>query len=86
VLDQAPLAGGVYLVQYEFMSAGACRATCQRLLAGSDGSLLATECGPGEPPTTGSIPDAAAQSARSSVGTSGGETTTSTPRSDEFGD
>jgi hypothetical protein len=88
-LDHAPLAGGVYLVQYEFMGNGACRATCQRLLSGADGALVATACGPGEPPTGGTVPiasewaaedeDAADEGSDGSfvTGTSGGESTTS---------
>ena len=92
-IDQTPLAGAVYLVQYEFMANGVCRATCQRLLSGADGSLLATACGAGEPPTTGMVPlasewaaedEAAAESGESAEddgsfvsGTSGGEAPTS---------
>lgn len=89
-LDHAPLAGGVYLVQYEFMANGVCRATCQRLLSGADGALVATECGAGEPPTGGTVPlasewaaDDEAAAADGSTddgsfvsGTSGGESTT----------
>jgi hypothetical protein len=52
-LVQTPLAGAVYLVQYELVANGVCQASCQRLLAGPGGGLLATECGANEP-----IPDA----------------------------
>jgi hypothetical protein len=90
-MDQTPLAGAVYLVQYEFMANGVCRATCQRLLSGADGSLLATACGSGEPATTGSVPlasewaaDDAAEAESGTTddgsfvsGTSGGEATSS---------
>lgn len=55
-LDQMPLAGAVYLVQYEFMANDACRATCQRLLSDASGALVATACGAGEPATGGSVP------------------------------
>lgn len=73
-LDQMPLAGGVYLVQYEFMANGVCRATCQRLLTGADGALLATECGAGEPATGGSVPIASEWAAADAdAAASGGE-------------
>lgn len=48
-LDQAPLAGAVYLVQYEFMGVNQCRATCQRLVQSGDGSTGAIDCGQNEP-------------------------------------
>lgn len=58
-LPQTPLAGAVYLVQYEFIANGVCRATCQRLLAGPGGSLLAGECGANEPIPDEAVPPAA---------------------------
>lgn len=58
-MPQTPLAGAVYLVQYEFIANGACQATCQRLLAGPGGGLLATECGVSEPIPDGLVPAAA---------------------------
>lgn len=51
-MPQTPLAGAVYLVQYEFIANGVCQATCQRLLAGPNGGTVAVECGVSEP-----IPD-----------------------------
>jgi hypothetical protein len=55
-MPQTPLAGAVYLVQYELIGNGACRATCQRLVAGPGGSPLAVECGAGEPMPEASVP------------------------------
>lgn len=72
-LDHRPLAGGVYLVQYEFMANGVCRASCQRLLSGPDGALLATECGAGEPPTGGVVPVASEWAADDEDAATGGD-------------
>lgn len=55
-LDQAPLAGAVYLVQYEFAGVGQCQATCQRLVQGANGQTLATQCGAGEPAPASPFP------------------------------
>jgi hypothetical protein len=52
-LPQTPLAGAVYLVQYEFVANGVCQASCQRLLQNPSGGLGAVECGVNEP-----VPDA----------------------------
>jgi hypothetical protein len=75
-LSQTPLAGGVYLVQYEFVAPGVCQATCQRLVAGPNGSMLATECGSGEPMPADVIPPSAVIDSPLST----------TPSADEFGD
>jgi hypothetical protein len=75
-MPQTPLAGAVYLVQYEFVANGVCQATCQRLLAGPGGSLLATECGGNEPIPDGVVPPAAVVDAPM----------TRVPSSSEFGD
>jgi len=48
-LDQVPMAGAVYLVQYEFAGVGQCQATCQRLVQGANGQMMATQCGAAEP-------------------------------------
>ncbi len=56
--EQTPLPGAVYLVQYELFADAMCQVTCQRLVRGADGALLATECGPGEPPTSEEVPPA----------------------------
>lgn len=55
----APLAGAVYLVQYEFVANGICQATCQRLLAGPGGATVAMPCGAGEPIPDVVVPPAA---------------------------
>lgn len=52
-MPQTPLAGAVYLVQYELVANGVCQASCQRLLESASGGLEAVPCGPGEP-----VPDA----------------------------
>ncbi len=80
LLDQQPLAGAVYLVQYEFAAAGQCQASCQRLLQDANGQLQATSCGAGEPPTTSPFPPSAGYvsevvpAGQATSGTSGGET------------
>jgi len=56
---QTPLAGAVYLVQYEFIANGACQATCQRLVSGPNGALMAMECGANEPIPDGLVPPGA---------------------------
>jgi hypothetical protein len=56
---QTPLAGAVYLVQYELVANGVCRASCQRLLEGPGGALVATECGANEPIPDTVVPPAA---------------------------
>lgn len=58
-LPHDPIAGAVYLVQYELAGNGVCQASCQRLLAGPGGQLLATPCGPGEPIPTSVVPGGA---------------------------
>ncbi len=74
LLDQTPLAGAVYLVQYEFAGVGQCRATCQRIVQGVNGQSMATECGMGEPvPASPYPPSEGYVSAVSPTGTSGGE-------------
>ncbi|MFO0686950.1 MAG: hypothetical protein U0234_33105 [Sandaracinus sp.] len=56
---QTPLAGAVYLVQYELVANGICQATCQRLLAGPGGTTVAMPCGAGEPIPQTVVPPAA---------------------------
>ena len=73
-MPQTPLAGGVYLVQYELIGNGACRATCQRLVAGPGGATLAVECGASEPLPDTDVPPADYVDAP----------ITSTPTSEEF--
>jgi hypothetical protein len=74
LLDQVPLAGAVYLVQYEFAGVGQCRATCQRIVQGVNGQSMATECGAGEPvPASPYPPSEGYVSAVSPTGSSGGE-------------
>ncbi len=58
-MEQIPLAGAVYLVQYEFIANGVCQASCQRLIAGPNGALLATACGASEPVPDGVVPPSA---------------------------
>lgn len=77
-LNQIPLAGGVYLVQYEFAGVGQCQATCQRLVQGPDGQTQATACGATEPPPASPFPPSAGYvsevvPAGQVSGTSGGE-------------
>ena len=74
LLDQTPLAGAVYLVQYEFAGVGQCRATCQRIVQGVNGQSMATECGMGEPmPASPFPPSEGFVSEASPNGSSGGE-------------
>jgi hypothetical protein len=58
-MPQTPLAGAVYLVQYEFIANGVCQATCQRLLANPAGGLGAVECGASEPIPDSPVPPSA---------------------------
>lgn len=46
-----PIAGGVYLVQYDFYAHGQCTAQCLRQLTQPDGTFRLIPCGAGEPPT-----------------------------------
>lgn len=58
-LDQQPLDGAVYLVQYEFAGNGQCQASCQRLIQDGSGQLQATACGAAEPAPTSPYPPSA---------------------------
>jgi hypothetical protein len=58
-LDQVPLAGAVYLVQYEFAGVGQCQASCQRLVQDASGQMQATACGVTEPQPASPFPPSA---------------------------
>lgn len=80
-LDQVPLAGGVYLVQYEFSGVGQCTASCQRLVQDASGQMQATACGPSEPlpptpfpPSSGFLSEVV-PAGQDTEATSGGEQT-----------
>lgn len=49
-LEHIPLAGAVYLIQYDFHGAGACTASCYRQLDAGGGEFQLVACGPSEPP------------------------------------
>jgi hypothetical protein len=72
-LDQTPLAGAVYLVQYEFAGVGQCQATCQRLVQDASGQMMATACGVTEPAPPSPFPPS--QGYVSEVVSSGGQAT-----------
>jgi hypothetical protein len=49
-LSHAPLAGAVYVIQYDFYGAGACSASCYRQLDLPGGDFQLLPCGPAEAP------------------------------------
>jgi hypothetical protein len=49
-VSHTPLAGGAYLVQFDFYGHARCTAQCFRQLSLPDGQFRLVPCGPGEPP------------------------------------
>lgn len=49
-MRHVPLAGAIYLVQYDFLGHDACSVSCYRQLPGVGAEFELVPCGPGEPP------------------------------------
>ena len=49
-VPHVPIAGAIYLVQFDFYGHGSCAARCFRQLDGPGGEFELLPCGPGEPP------------------------------------
>jgi hypothetical protein len=52
-MEHIPMAGGVYLIQYDFYGHGTCNVSCFRQLDGAGAEFQLVPCGPGEPPVYG---------------------------------
>lgn len=60
-LAHTPIAGAVYLLQYDYYGPGHCSAQCLRQLRAPDGSFRLVPCGAGEPPPESSFPTSGAE-------------------------
>lgn len=52
-MEHIPIAGGVYLIQYDFYGHGTCNVSCFRQLDAGGAEFRLIPCGPSEPPVYG---------------------------------